>query len=303
MQRQLNIIPLVVLMLLGVIFAYPQNVEEDEVVKIESSLVVLNATITDRNGQPVFDLKASQFKVFEDGVEQDIEVFETAKTPFSAVILLDTSGSMEERISLARSAAINFLDGLRIDDTAAIFKFDSKVSLVQDFSNSRDAIPQFYDLKAQGWTVLNDAVVRAANELQKRPERRRAIVILSDGADNKSGDSASDALKAASDAGATIYAVDMSNSDDKSREKLINQGMLKNFAEKTGGLFVATPGGVKMREAFKNIVDELGVQYTIAYEPKNSKKDGKWRKLELRVASPNLNIRTRKGYNARKEKR
>jgi len=79
-----------------------------------------------------------------------------------------------------------------------------------------------------------------------------------------------------------------------------NQATLKTFAEKTGGMFIATPGGVALRDAFKAIVDELGVQYTIGYQPVNSARDGKWHSLELRVNRPNLTIRTRKGYNAEK---
>lgn len=273
---------------------------DDEPVTIESTLVVLNATITDPKGQPVAGLKLSDFKVFEDGVEQDIEVFESFETPFAAVILLDSSGSMERRVSLARSAAINFLNGLRVNDVASIYSFDTKISLIQDFSNSRDVASQFFNIKADGWTVLNDAVVEAADLLKKRSERRKAIVVLSDGADTKSGNSTSEALKAAIAAGATIYAVDMSDTNDRSREKMISQAALKNFTEKTGGVFVATPGGVAMREAFGNIVEELGFQYTIAYEPKNKKTDGKWRKIELKVAKKDVNIRTKKGYNAKK---
>ncbi len=274
---------------------------DDEIITVESSLVVLNATITDKSGKPSLGLNFNQFRIFEDGVEQKVEVFENPDTPFAAVILLDTSGSMEQRIALARSAAINFLDGLRGKDSAAIYSFDSKINLIQSFSNSRDLIPQVYDLKADGWTVLNDAVIEASAELEKRPEKRRAIIILSDGADNKSRSSPSNALKAAIAAGATIYAVDMSDQNDRSPAKFMNQGTLKNFSEKSGGLFVATPGGVAMREAFRNIVEELGTQYTLAYSSSNQKKDGKWRDIELRVAKPNLTIRTRKGYNAEKK--
>lgn len=302
MAKSLILFLLPVLLLINTNSIFGQ-IEDDDVIEIESSLVVLNATITDSSGQPVSGLKAGQFKVFEDGIEQKVEVFETPETPFVAVILLDTSGSMEQRISLARSAAINFLGGLRLNDNVAIYNFDSKVSLLQDFSNSRDVIPQVYDLKADGWTVLNDAVYKAAEILKERPEKRRAIIILSDGADNKSGRSASKALSAALGVDATIYSVDMSDERDKSRERMVNQGILKNFAEKSGGLFIPTPGGAALRQAFENIVSELGTQYTLAYESSNKKKDGKWRKLELRVARPNLNIRTRKGYNASKEKR
>ncbi len=279
--------------------AFAQNGENDTI-KVESSIVVLNATVADTKNKIVSGLKQSQFKIFEDGVEQKIDFFEAEETPFAAVILLDTSGSMEERVSMARSAAINFLDGLRTEDVAAIYNFDSKVLLVQDFSNSRDIAQNVFDLKAYGYTVLNDAIFKAAQELSRRREKRRAIIVLSDGADTKSRLSSDKALKAAIAVNATIYTVDMSSVGTGASERMQSQAALKNFSEKSGGLFVATPGGAAMREAFKNIVQELGTQYTLGYQPLNLKKDGKWRAIELRIARPNLTIRTRKGYNAPK---
>ena len=87
----------------------------------------------------------------------------------------------------------------------------------------------------------------------------------------------------------------------KPSERAQNQSGLKKFAERTRGQFVATPGGIAMRDAFKKIVEELRQQYTIAYQPLNMKKDGKWRSIELRISRPNLTIRTRKGYNAPKK--
>ncbi len=275
---------------------------DDDVISVDSSIVVMNATITDASGKAVGGLGQKLFKVFEDGREQEIVSFSAEETPFAAVILLDTSGSMENRVTLARSAAIQFLSGLRTDDNVAIYNFDSKVALVQEFSNSRDIREQVFDLKAVGMTVLNDAIFKAAEILSKRPEKRRAILVLSDGADTMSRRSADKALQAASLAGATIYTVDMSAFDDNSRGRVQNQGVLKNFSEKTGGKFIATPGGVAMRDAFKRVAEELGVQYTIAFQPANTSKDGKWRSLELRVARPGLTIRTRKGYKAPKPK-
>lgn len=280
-------------------FAFAQN--DDEPIKVESSVVVLNATITDAKGKFVGGLKQNQFQVFEDGKEQKIDFFEAEKTPFAAVILLDSSGSMEARVSLARSAAIQFLDRLRTDDVTAIYNFDSKISLVQDFSNSRDIYEGVFDIKANGMTVLNDAILKAAEVLEKRPEKRRAIIVLSDGADTRSARSADKALKAALAVNATIYTVDMSAIDLNGRERMQNQGVLKNFAEKSGGKFIATPGGVAMREAFKAIVEELGIQYTLGYQPTNSAKDGKWRAIEIKTGNPALTIRTRKGYHAPKE--
>jgi Ca-activated chloride channel homolog len=274
--------------------------DNDDVIKVDSSLVVLNATITDADGKPVSGLQKNRFTVLENGVEQKIDFFSAEETPFAAVILLDTSGSMEDRVSMARAAAIRFLAGLRLSDMAAIYRFDSKVVLVQDFSEQRDIDDRAFDLKSGGMTVLNDAIYKAAEVLSKRSERRRAIVVLSDGEDTQSGRSADKALKAALQADATIYTVDMSAADGSRRFQ--NAGVLRNFAEKTGGRFVATPGGVAMRQAFEQIVAELGTQYTLAYESSNTAKDGKWRAIELRVARKGLQIRTRKGYNAPKAK-
>lgn len=278
-----------------------QQNDSDEI-SVESSIVVLNASVTDKNGKAVFGLKREQFKIFEDGKEQTLDFFQSQESPYAAVILMDTSGSMEQRVSLARSAAIAFLDGLRADDNAAIYNFDSKVSLVQNFSNTRDMVEKAFDLKADGMTVLNDAIFQAATELEKRPEKRRAILVLSDGADTRSKHSSDKALKAALKANATIYTVDMSAIGSNGKDRMQSQGALKNFAEKTGGKFVATPGGIELRNAFKNIAEELGNQYTFGYEPNEVKKDGKWHTLEVKISRPNLIVRTREGYNAEKAK-
>lgn len=277
--------------------------EDDEPIKIDSDLVVINATVTSADGKPAIGLKKSQFEVFEDGKPQRIEVFMTEETPFAAVILLDTSGSMEQRVSLARSAAIEFLDGLRADDVAAIYNFDSKVSLVQDFSSSRYLGDGFFDLKSDGWTVLNDALLAGAKALENRPEKRRAIIVLSDGADTKSSATSDKALRAALAANAVIYTVDMSAVGDNSRGRMQNQSVLKSFAEKSGGRFVTTPGGRALSEAFRNIVAELGVQYTIGYSPVNASKDGKWREIEVKTNREGLTVRSRKGYYASKSKK
>jgi Ca-activated chloride channel family protein len=283
--------------------AAAQN-DDDDIVRIDSNLVILNAAVTDDKGVPMLGLKQKNFRVFEDGVEQRIEFFEAEETPFAAVILIDTSGSMEERISLARAAAINFLDGIRTDDMAAIYNFDSEVKLIQDFSQSRDVAEAVYDLKARGMTVINDAIFKAAQELAKRPEKRKAIIVLSDGQDTRSKYTADKALKAAIAASATIYTVDMSSPDVSSSQitnRMQSVGALKNFAEKSGGKFIATAGGAGLRDAFKSILKEMGNQYTLGYQPTNTARDGKYRTIELKISNPKATVRTRKGYNALKK--
>jgi Ca-activated chloride channel family protein len=277
--------------------------QDDDVVRVNTDLVVLNLTVTDKSGQYVKGLRVSDFKVYEDGKEVDAKLiasFSLQESPYASVVLLDSSGSMEARLSLARSAAIRFLDGLRDEDVAAVYRFDSKVERVQEFSGGRDLAPMAFGIRARGMTTLNDAIVEAAKVLVDRPEKRKAIVVLSDGMDTFSKASSNKAVESALAVGASIYAVDMSALEIGGTSSRQSAMSLKSFAEKTGGRFVSTPGGPALRDAFSNIAEELGHQYTIAYRPENHARDGKWRTLEVRSTKDDLVVRTRKGYRAPK---
>lgn len=277
--------------------------DDDDVVRVNTDLVILNVTVTDQSGKYIPGLKIADFKILEDGKEvpaQFISSFNVHESPFASVVLLDSSGSMESRMSLARSAAIRFLDRLRDEDVAAVYKFDTKVEQVQEFSGSRDLAPIAFGIRANGMTTLNDAIVNAAEVLAEREEKRKAIVVLSDGMDTYSRASSDKAVESALAIGATIYTVDMSSVEVARLRGPQNVGILKSFAEKTGGRFVAAPGGQILRDAFTNIADELGHQYTIAYRPLNQTRDGKWRKLEVKISRPELQVRTRKQYRAPK---
>lgn len=277
-----------------------QREVEDEVVRVNADLVLLNVTVTDADGHYVHKLTQREFKVLEDGVEQRVTLFSVEETPFAAAILLDTSGSMETRLTLARAAAVRFLDGLREEDVAAVYHFDSKVEQLSDFRPGRDLPPVAYDLGAKGMTVLNDAVLRAAKDLAKRPEKRKAIIVLSDGADTKSGATPEKALNAALEANATIYTVDMSDPHTNQIARMSAAGVLKNFASKSGGRFVSKPGGRALDEAFREILQELSNQYTLGYRPNNGARDGRWRAIQLKLSRSDLNARTRNGYRAPK---
>ncbi|HEX8473671.1 MAG TPA: VWA domain-containing protein [Pyrinomonadaceae bacterium] len=274
--------------------------DDDDVVRVNTDLVVLNVTVTDKDGKYLHKLARKDFKILENGREQSIANFNVEETPFAVAILLDSSGSMEGRMSLARAGAIRFLDGLREDDVAAIYRFDSEVEQLQDFSPGRDLPPMAFDVRAKGTTVLNDAIVRAAIDLSQRTEKRRAIVVLSDGADTRSRASSDKALNAALAANATIYTVDMSDPKTTPRERMMGIGALQNFAAKSGGRFVASPGGKSLSDAFASIVEELSNQYTIGYQSTNRARDGRWREIEVAVARPEAHARTRRGYRAPK---
>lgn len=272
--------------------------KDDDVVRVNTDLVVLNATVLDRNGRFVPGLKRTDFQIFEDGAEQKLASFSAEETPFAAAILLDTSGSMETRLSLGRSAAIRFLDGLREEDVAAVYNFDSKVEQMQDFSPGRDLPARAFGLRTKLLTALNDAVLRAADDLAKRTEKRRAIVVLSDGGENNSRASSDKALDHALQAGATIYAVNMSETGPG--RDFAGSSILKNFADKSGGRYIASPGGQELRDSFAAVAEELGHQYTLVYRPINRARDGKWRAIQVKPGRADVTVRTRKGYRAPK---
>jgi len=303
-RRHRSLVSVLALILAGLACpAELKSQQDDDVVRVNTDLVVLNLTVTDKSGQYVPGLRLSDFTIFEDGKQVSAELissFSVHESPFAAVVLLDTSGSMESRLSLARSAAIRFLDGLREEDVAAVYKFDSKVEQVQEFSTGRDLAPMAYGVHANGMTTLNDAIVDAAKALAGRPEKRKAIVVLSDGLDTYSKASAEKAVESALAIGASIYAVDMSATEGVGLRNQQSAAVLKGFAEKSGGRFVATPGGPALRDAFASIADELGHQYTIAYRPVNDARDGKWRKLNVKISRDDLVVRTRKAYRAPK---
>jgi Ca-activated chloride channel family protein len=272
--------------------------QDDDVVRVNADLVVVNATVLDKDGKFISGLKRTDFQIFEDGTEQKVASFTAEETPFAAAILLDTSGSMETRLTLGRSAAIRFLDGLRDEDVAAVYNFDVKVEQMQDFSPGRDLPARAFGLRTKPMTVLNDAVLRASDDLAKRAEKRRAIVVLSDGGENSSRASSDKALNHALQAGATIYAVNMS--DTGPARDIVGASILKNLADKSGGRYIASPGGTELREAFASIAEELGHQYTISYRPLNRDRDGRWRAIQVKLDRPNATVRTRKGYRAPK---
>ncbi|MBX3299198.1 MAG: VWA domain-containing protein [Acidobacteria bacterium] len=275
--------------------------DKEETIRVDSSVVLVGVSVTDRAGKAVTGIKKSEFSILDNGVVRPLSIFAAESTPFAAIILVDTSGSMGDRVSVARGAAIAFLDRTRVEDVVAIYSFDSAVKLISDFDRTRMEQPEsFFKMKADGMTVLNDAIVAAANVLNGRPEKRRAIVVLSDGADTRSKNTAERAIKAASDAGANIYTVDLSSIDDNGIEVMRARSALRNFAEKSGGTFVASPNGSTVREAFRVIAEELGNQYTLGFEPDERALDGKFHPIEVRISRPGLTIRSRKGYYAGK---
>jgi len=275
----------------------------DDPVTLHSDMVVVNLIVTDAKGQYAHGLTIKDFNVLENDAAQPIDSFLAEEASFAAAILIDASGSMDYKFGLVRAAAASFVDHIRENDQVAVYGFNDQIRLFQDFSDLRDISEYVWDAKAENATRLYDCADEAITALEKRPERRKAILLISDGWDNTSHKASFDSvMKKCLARGITIYSIDLI--EDSMRmgggvEVLglkRGQNEMKEFAAQTGGRYLHTPQGDKLEEAFTDIVDELRNQYTLTYYPTNQKRDGRWRKLSVDVSRPGLMIRTRKGY-------
>lgn len=267
----------------------------------------MNVTVTEPSGGYVHGLRAEDFRLHEDGKPQTIDTFAAEDAPFAAAILIDMSLSMDYKFGLARSAAASFVEQIREDDQVAVYGFSRKVAKLQDFSNSRSITDYIWDAKTDSTTSLYDGLDRSLDDLTSRAERRRSVLLISDGEDTSSGRATKDsALKKALASGVTIYAVDLIEDDrlrgGGSRVIGLQRGRreLQEFAAQTGGRYIHSPHGDKLEEAFEDVVDELRNQYTLAYYSTNTKRDGRWRTISVGLSREGLTVRARRGYYAPK---
>jgi len=283
-----------------------QQDKREGAVSLHSDLVVVTVTVTDAAGRYVQGLKTGDFALVEDGKPQSINSFSSEEAPFAAAILIDMSGSMEYKFGLVRGAAASFLEHIREDDQVAVWGFNNKIRQFQDFSDSRNISDYIWDAKAEETTRLFDCMQTAIEALEKRPERRRAVLVITDGWDTMSGATKESVMKRALAAGVTLYTVDLTDDEmlmtgTEAISFRRGRSTLQEFATETGGRYVHSPRGDKLEEAFENVVDELRNQYTLTYYSTNEKRDGRWRSIGVNVPRPGATARSRRGYYAAKK--
>lgn len=285
-----------------------QKNEPDEPLRLNADLVVLSVTVTNEAGKYAHGLQAKDFLLSEDGAAQSVNSFAAEEAPFAAAILVDMSGSMSYKFGLVRAAAASFIEQIRDHDQVAVYGFNNKVKQFQDFSNARDITDYIWDAEAQETTRLYDCLSQALEALAARVEKRRAILLISDGCDTSSQKASFDAvMKKALAAGVIIYTVDLiDNSEMTGSANAImmlqrGRGEMKEFANQTGAQYVHSPKGDNLSEAFNNIIDELRNQYTLTYYTTNSKRNGRYRKINVALSNPKLAARARRGYYAPKK--
>ena len=267
-------------------------------------VVSMNVTVTDQAGRYLTDLTEKDFEVYEDGVKQDLTLFNRTNLPVALCLLMDTSSSMEDRMTTAQDAAIGFVRKLRPTDLGEVLGFDSRVVVMQKFTNSTQELEQaIRKTVAGGSTSLYNAIYLSLKDLKKLPPkdeqdiRRQAIILLSDGEDTSSLIALDDVMDLARRSETAIYPIGLM-ADESTQSKGFREATyaLKQLASDTGGRAFFPTEAKALAAIYGQIYDELSSQYTIGYTSKNSRRDGAWRRLVVRVARPNTSARTKQGY-------
>ena len=277
--------------------------EPQTTIRAEVGLVNIVLTAVDKKGRPVPGMKADDFEVFDNKRPQKIEFFselgKTSEVPLTIALLIDTSGSVKDKLEYEKATAAQFFKEILRPkkDLALIIQFDSEVNLVQDFTQNFDALLDGLDsLKAGNSTSLYDAIYLAAEEKLKHETGRKVMVIVSDGEDTSSKVKKEEAIEAAQRSDVLIYGIGVQTMD-------AYFGDLKKFADETGGAFFSPHARPEeIQAAFRSIQEDIQGQYSLAYSL-NARKDGSFHTLDIRCKIRGVKIRARKGYYAPKATR
>jgi Ca-activated chloride channel family protein len=299
----------------------PEPRDSGDIIRINSDLVNVVVTIGASGRGPLndsIDLRPEDFEIFEDGAPQEVaNFFRNADQPLKLVMLYDTSYSVNQRINFERRAAARFFERvIRPQDRAAVFSVSTDVVVLQEFTNK---VPLLVDatrqLRAQGATSLYDAIYLASEYLNPA-QGRRVIIIVSDGGDTTSNKGLLEVLSKAQKSDAVIFAVFTGNPwPSENLRDLAAERALESLTRETGGEIFKPriPDGrrrgeetdeVSLKELdqlFTDLADRLRTQYVLGFYSTNEKRDGSFRKLDVRIKKPNYVARARTGYYAPKE--
>lgn len=308
-------------------------IEDDEIIKIDTEVVNVLFTAQDKNRRLLTELKQSDVRLIEDGQPQEIVAFSRqVDLPLSLAILIDTSASQERTLPEEKAAAISFLESVirPAKDEVSVVSFTGEATLEQGMTNNlnrlRRAIervefvpPSGYvgggvvvgtppisgkNQMTQGSTAIWDAIwVTSAEVLGPAPEKtRRAIILLSDGVNTFGQKKLDEAVLAAQKSEAVIYSVGIGDNFYDG----VDESALRKISERTGGRAFFPRDEAELRQAFRQIQEEMRSQYLIAYEPTNQKRDGSYRKINIELANTEMQkqkvrVTHREGYFAKTE--
>ena len=267
-------------------------------IRVGSELVVVPVTVLDGRGAPLRGLAREKFRIFEDGVEQQVRTFSQEELPVSIGIVLDASKSMQSKLADAREALTRLFEQAMPGDEYHLVEFNDAPRLLCELTRNTDAVRNALSrVAARGWTALFDGVLLSAQSMRQAQNARRALVILSDGEDNFSRYEEGEVNSYLNEAGVVIYSIGLSSGPFLNRQTK----HLRRLSERTGGSCYPISKIDELGRTVRAIGDAIRNQYVLGYSSTNTQVDGKYRRIRVQVASeahPGLSSSWRSGYYA-----
>ncbi|MDZ4801336.1 MAG: VWA domain-containing protein [Bryobacteraceae bacterium] len=264
--------------------------EREPSIRVETQLVLINVTVTDPMNRFVTGLDKEHFQLFEDKAKQEITQFSSEDAPLSVGLVFDCSGSMGSKLAKSRQAASQLFKTANPEDEFFLIQFHDRPELVVPFTTNTEEIQNRLTFtQAKGRTALLDAVKLAMNEMRKARNPRKAIIILSDGGDNSSRYTESEVKNAVREADVQVYAIGIfegMGGRGRTAEEMAGPGLLNEMAESTGGRHFPVENVNELPDIAAKIGIELRNQYVLGYTPASTVRDGKYRKVLVKLKQP-----------------
>jgi Ca-activated chloride channel family protein len=259
-------------------------------IRVDTNLVLIPVTVTDPLNRFVTGLEQDSFKVFEDKIEQKIVSFGSEDAALSVCIVFDTSGSMGPKLEKSRQAVSEFFKTANPEDEACLVEFSDRPELATPFTHNLEEIQNRLTFtQSKGRTALLDGIYLALHTMKKAHNPRKALIVISDGGDNSSRYTESEVKNLVKEADVQIYAIGIyepSSSRGRSPEELSGPGLLTDISEPTGGRHFFVENLNELPDVAAKIGIELRNQYVLGYSPTNQGRDGKYRKVNVKLVQP-----------------
>lgn len=279
-----------------------QKFEKGKSLKTETDITLVNVSVTDPYGRLVTGLEQSNFRVFEDNVEQEIVKFSSEDVPISIGVIFDMSGSMGDKIEKSRLSAMQFFRTANPQDEFLLINFNDRAELASNFTGSiEDLQSRLMFTAARGQTAMLDGIYLGLSEMKGAHNPKKALLIISDGGDNHSRYSQEDIRKYAREADVQIYAIGLFEAGGgPTPEERGGPSLLADLTQETGGRAFAVRDLKDLPDIATKISMELRNQYVVGYRPSDHAHDGKWRKVKIKLRPPKglppLTVYAKTGY-------
>jgi Ca-activated chloride channel family protein len=275
----------------------------NERIRVDVNLVLVPVTVTDPLNRLVTGLERQDFFVYENNALQKLKSFSAEDAPVSIGIIFDLSGSMTDKINRARSSILEFLRTANPQDEFFVIGFNDRPELITDFTSNVDNIEsRLLTVKAGHRTALLDAIYFGLNKMKQAKNERKALLVVSDGGDNRSRYTESEVRAVVRESDVQIYSIGIFDQYAPTREEQLGPILLHDVSEETGGQLFRVDDLADMADIATKISAELRNQYVLGYRSEDAKRDGKWRKLKVKLVPPEglpqLTVHARTGYYA-----